>query len=82
MTEKALLSDEIVMNKIFNIRNQKVMLDEDIAELYGISTKRLNERVARDADRFPEDFMFRLSDGEFADLKSQFAIETSSVNSR
>lgn len=57
MTEKALVPDEIVMNKIFYIRNQKVMLDEDLAELYGVSTKRLNEQVARNADRFPEDFM-------------------------
>jgi hypothetical protein len=73
MPEKSLMPDEIVMNKIFYIRNQKVMLDEDIAELYGISTKRLNERVARNVDRFPEDFMFRLSEAEFANLKSQFA---------
>ncbi|MEJ7778119.1 MAG: ORF6N domain-containing protein [Daejeonella sp.] len=73
MTEKALVPDEIVMNKIFYIRNQKVMLDEDLAELYGVSTKRLNEQVARNADRFPEDFMFRLNEEEFAGLKSQFA---------
>lgn len=65
--------DETIMNKIYLIRDQKVMLDEDLAELYGVETKRLNEQVARNPDRFPEDFMFRLSAEEFANLKSQFA---------
>lgn len=49
------------------------MLDEDLAELYGVETKRLNEQVKRNMDRFPEDFMFGLSEQEFADLKSQNA---------
>jgi hypothetical protein len=65
--------DELVMDKIYLICNQKVMLDEDLAELYGIETKRLNEQVARNIDRFPDDFMFRLNLEEFANLKSQFA---------
>jgi ORF6N domain len=67
------IPDEIVMDKIYLIRNQKVMLDEDLAELYGVETRRLNEQVARNMDRFPEDFMFRLDEAEFADLKSQNA---------
>ncbi|MGI4727418.1 MAG: ORF6N domain-containing protein, partial [Janthinobacterium lividum] len=49
------------MSKIYQIRNQKVMLDEDLAELYGVETKRLNEQVKRNIDRFPEDFMFSLN---------------------
>ena len=65
--------DEIIMNKIYYIRGQKVMLDSDLAELYGVETRRLNEQVARNADRFPEDFMFRLNEIEFESLMSQFA---------
>ncbi len=49
------------------------MLDEDLAEIYGVTTKRLNEQVKRNKDRFPEDFMFRLTVEEFAALRSQFA---------
>lgn len=49
------------------------MLDEDLAKLYGVETKRLNEQVSRNIDRFPEDFMFKLSEREFGDLKSQNA---------
>jgi hypothetical protein len=67
------IPDEVVVDKIYMIRDQKVMLDEDLAELYGVETKRLNEQVARNIDRFPADFMFRLNEAEFADLKSQNA---------
>lgn len=73
MPEKLIIPDEIIMNKIFYIRDQKVMLDSDLAELYGVETRRLNEQVARNIDRFPEDFMFRLSDKEFESLMSQIA---------
>ncbi len=65
--------DEIVMNKIFLIRGQKVMIDEDLAELYGVPTKRLNEQVKRNINRFPLDFMFQLTESEYINLKSQFA---------
>ena len=61
------------MTKIYVIRDQKVMLDEDLAELYGVETKRLNEQVRRNIDRFPSDFMFVLNEHEFEDLKSQNA---------
>ena len=57
------------MTKIYVIRDQKVMLDEDLAELYGVETKRLNEQVRRNIDRFPSDFMFVLNEHEFEDLK-------------
>jgi hypothetical protein len=58
---------------ILNIRSQKVILDADLAELYGVPTKRLNEQVKRNSDRFPEDFMFQLTAQELQNLKSQFA---------
>lgn len=64
--------DELVMNKIYLIRNQKVMLDSDLAELYQVETKVLNQQVKRNLKRFPEDFMFQLSFQEFENLKSQF----------
>lgn len=71
--EELLIPDEIVISKIYYIREQKVMLDSDLADLYGIDTRRLNEQVNRNIDRFPEDFMFRLNDNEFQVLMSQIA---------
>lgn len=59
--------------KIYLIRGQKVMLDSDLAEIYNVTTKRLNEQVKRNIDRFPEDFMFQLTKEEFEGLRSQFA---------
>lgn len=53
-----------IASKIFTIRNQRVMIDRDLAELYGVQTKRLNEAVKRNLKRFPEDFMFQLTDEE------------------
>jgi hypothetical protein len=76
MTAKQLLPiipDNIVVNKIYEVRGLKVMLDSDLAELYGVETKRLNEQVGRNPDRFPEDFMFQLTDEEWLNLKSQIA---------
>src|SRR5271156_2040918 len=58
---------------ILNVRGQKVILDADLAELYGVPTKVLNQAVKRNADRFPDDFAFQLTAAEFADLKSQIA---------
>ena len=72
-SNELVIPDELVMNKIYLIRNQKVMLDRDLAELYSVETKRLNEQVKRNLSRFPEDFMFQLSEIEFQNLKSQFA---------
>jgi phage regulator Rha-like protein len=65
--------DELIMSKIYVIRGRKVMLDQDLAELYEVETKRLNEQVKRNVGRFPEDFMFQLNNEEFKNLKSQFA---------
>lgn len=59
-----LIPDEAVINKILLLRGKKVMIDKDIAELYGVSTKRLNEQVKRNNKRFPEDFMFQLTQEE------------------
>ena len=64
---------QIIEDKIFTIRGQQVMLDRDLAELYQVTTKRLNEQVKRNTDRFPIDFMFQLTKEEFEILKSQFA---------
>ena len=62
--------------RILEIRGQRVMLDADLAKLYGVSTKRLNEQVQRNRRRFPSDFLFRLSADEFCLLRSQFATTT------
>ena len=69
-----------IQNKIYEIRGQRVMLDRDLAELYGVETRRLNEQVKRNIERFPEDFMFQLTKGEFEILKSQIATSNSSEN--
>ncbi len=62
-----------IQNKILLIRNQQVMIDRDIAELYGVETKRLNEQVKRNIERFPEEFTFQITREEFESVKSQFA---------
>ena len=69
----SVIPDETVMSKIYFVRNEKVMLDSELAELYGVETRRLNEQVKRNIDRFPEDFMFQLTETEFENLKSQIA---------
>jgi len=65
------IPDELVMNKIYVIKTQKVMLDSDLAELYGVETKALKQAVRRNLGRFPEDFMFELTEMEFESLRSQ-----------
>ena len=65
------ISDEAVINKIYLIPGQKVMLDSDLAKLYGIVTKNLNKAVKRNASRFPEDFMFQLTNEEYESLRFQ-----------
>lgn len=64
---------ESVQKKIYLIRSQKVMLDTDLAELYGVTAKRLNEQVKRNLKRFPLDFMFQLNEDEHTSLRSQIA---------
>ena len=68
--------DELVMNKIYLIRNQKVMLDSDLAELYQVTTGNLNKAVNRNIKRFPEDFMFQLTETEFKNLMFQIGISS------
>jgi len=68
----ALLPDEIIRSKIYLIREQKVMLDRDLAELYGVKTKVLKQAVRRNLTRFPEDFMFELTKEELLNWRSQF----------
>jgi hypothetical protein len=69
----ALVPAERIERLILLIRGHKVMLDSDLAELYGVTTKRLNEQVRRNLSRFPEDFMFQLTESETHFLRSQFA---------
>lgn len=73
MADKTILPDEIILNKIYYIREQKVMLDRDLAALYGVETKRLKEQVRRNTERFPENYMFEMSEEEFSDWRSHFA---------
>lgn len=70
------LSDEFILQKIYYIRNQKVMLDKDLAELYHVTTGNLNKAVNRNLKRFPDDFMFQLNASEFKNLKFQNGISS------
>ncbi len=71
--DKSLIPIERIERLILLIRGHKVMLDSDLAELYGVTTKRLNEQVRRNLSRFPEDFIFQLTESETHLLRSQFA---------
>ncbi len=73
-----LIPNEVLLNKIFLIREQKVMLDRDLAKLYNVETKILNKAVKRNLSRFPDDFMFQLTKEEYENLR--FQIGTSSAN--
>ena len=66
-----IIPNEVISNKIYLIRNQKVMLDKDLAELYAVETKQLKRQVRRNIERFPEDFMFELTEIESEILRSQ-----------
>ena len=68
---KAIIPTENIAQKIYIIRDHKVMLDSDLAFLYGVDTRTLNQAVKRNKDRFPEDFMFQLTQDEFNNLRSQ-----------
>ena len=71
-----LIPKEIIENRILLIRNQKVMLDKDLSELYQIETSQLKRQVRRNIERFPSDFMFELTKEEFENLKCQFGISS------
>lgn len=68
----------VIQNKIYEIRGQKVMIDRDLAEMYGVQTKALNQAVKRNIERFPEDFMFQLTTEETQNWKSQI-VTTNSI---
>jgi hypothetical protein len=70
------VTENQIVEKIFYIRGMKVMLDRDLAEMYGVPTHRLNESVKRNISRFPDDFMFQLSEEEFKNLKFQNGISS------
>ena len=72
-TAVGVLPLEAVTQRIFLLRGQKVLLDSDLAELYGVETRRLNEQVRRNRAKFPQDFIFELTSDEFTNLKSQIA---------
>jgi hypothetical protein len=77
-----LVEEEKIMNRIHVIRNYKVMLDFDLAEMYGVETKRLNEQLKRNIKRFPKDFMFSLTEKETQNLRSQNATSSWGGNRR
>jgi hypothetical protein len=79
MAEDSMIPAERIEKAILLIRGQKVLLDRDLAELYEVPTKRLNEQVRRNLRRFPEDFMFQLSKEELQIWRSQFATSNSTV---
>lgn len=80
MTDKSIVPMERIAHCIFQIRNQKVILDKDLSALYGVETKVFLQAVRRNIARFPQDFMFELSEAEFSNLRSQ--IVTSSWGGR
>jgi hypothetical protein len=69
--KEIIIPNEVITNKIYFIRNQKVMLDRDLALLYAVETKKINQQVKRNISRFPENFMFQLDETEYENLKSQ-----------
>lgn len=73
------ISEEVITSKIYLIREKKVMLDRDLAVLYQVETRALKQQVRRNIDRFPEDFMFELSDKELNDLVSQNVIPSRGI---
>ena len=78
MNKTAIVVANRVSSKILILRNQKVILDTDLAELYGVPVKRLNEQIKRNPQRFPDDFLFTLTSEEYQNLKSQDATSGSS----
>jgi hypothetical protein len=82
MSATAIVLSRKVSAKILVLRNQKVILDVDLAELYGVSVKRLNEQIKRNPKRFPPDFLFTLTRAEYEDLRSQNATSSSSHGGR
>lgn len=78
MSKEVAIAEEVVMSRIYEIREEKVMLDRDLAELYGVETKYLKRQVRRNINRFPEDFMFQLNQEELKEWRSQYVTSNSS----
>lgn len=74
---RAMLDLQIIQSRIYEIRGQRVMLDRDLAVIYGVATKALNQAVKRNSDRFPDDFMFQLTNEETQKWRSQFVTSNS-----
>jgi len=82
MAKQSVIPAERIERQILLVRGQKVIVDEDLASLYGVTTKRLNEQASRNSDRFPADFAFRLTRQEVANLRSQIATSSLSWGGR
>ena len=82
MSEENITPAQWIQNRIFMIRKQKVMIDSDLAKLYGIETKILNKAVSRNIDRFPDDFMFRITEEEWNTLRFHFGTSKSGRGGR
>ncbi len=78
MSENLQVQPTDIQNKIFTIRGQRVMIDRDLAEIYGVETRILNQAVKRNMERFPEDFMFQLTESEWQYMSSQFVMTSKS----
>lgn len=76
MAKNIIIPDETIISKIYLVRSQKVMIDRDLAELYGVTTGNLNKAIKRNAKRFPNDFMFQLNEEEFKNLIFQNGISS------
>ena len=78
--QELIINENNIKDKIHNIRNQQVMLDRDLAELYGVETKVFNQAVKRNIDRFPDNFRFLLTQNEYENLRSQFVTSSCSAS--
>jgi len=79
---KSMIPTEPIEQRIYLMRGQRVMIDQDLAKIYGVSTRRLNEQVKRNQRRFPDDFMFRLTKDQAENLMSQIATSSSGYGGR
>ena len=79
MNELTIIDNQTIQNKIHTIRGEQVMVDRDLALLYGVETRRLNEQVKRNLERFPEEFMFQMTSNELENWKSQFATSNKEI---
>jgi hypothetical protein len=79
MNELTIIDNQTIQNKIYTIRGVQVMVDRDLAELYGVETRRLNEQVKRNIERFPQEFMFQMTSEELDNWKSQIATSNKEI---